>query len=132
MDAAALVMHSDFATMQRFDSEREALELIAHRGFDEDAQAFWEWVPPQRPTSCGMSLHQKKRVVVPDFDKWEYSAGEDLAAFRAGGVAAAQSTPLLSRSGKLVGMISTHWKSPHQPSERDLRLIDIIAPVSAD
>jgi signal transduction histidine kinase len=132
VEAAALVMRSDFATMQRFDREREALELIAHRGFDDQVQAFWEWVPPQRPTSCGMSLHQTKRVIVPDFETWEYSAGEDLDAFWAGGVASAQSTPLLSRSGALVGMISTHWKVPHQPSERDLRMIDIIARQAAD
>lgn len=132
VDAAALVMRSDFATMQRFDREREALHLIAHRGFDEDAQAFWEWVPPQRPTSCGMSLNQRERVIVRDFEKWEYSAGEDLAAFRAGGVASAQSTPLLTRNGTLVGMISTHWKCPHEPSERDLRLMDIIARQAAD
>lgn len=132
VEAAAVVMRSDFATLQRFDRERESLELIAHRGFDDQAQAFWKWVPPQRPTSCGMSLHQTRRVIVPDFETWEYSAGEDLDAFRAGGVASAQSTPLLSRSGALVGMISTHWKVPHEPSERDLRMIDIIARQAAD
>jgi len=132
VEAAAVVMRSDFATMQRLDRQREALELIAHRGFDDDAQAFWKWVPPQRPTSCGMSLHQTKRVIVPDFETWEYSAGEDLDAFRAGGVASAQSTPLLTRSGTLVGMISTHWRVPHEPSERDLRMIDIIARQAAD
>lgn len=85
VEAAAVVMRSDFATMQRFDRGREALELIAHRGFDDQAQEFWRWVPPQRPTSCGMSLHQTKRVIVPNFETWEYSAGEDLDAFRAGG-----------------------------------------------
>ncbi|MGH9795428.1 MAG: PAS domain S-box protein, partial [Candidatus Acidiferrales bacterium] len=48
------------------------------------------------------------------------------------GVHAAQTTPLSSRSGKLVGMISTHWRRPHQPSERDLRLLDILARQAAD
>jgi signal transduction histidine kinase len=132
VEAAAIVMRSDFATLQRLDREREALELIAHRGFDDQAQAFWKWVPPQRPTSCGMSLHQTERVIVPNFETWEYSAGADRDAFRAGGVVSAQSTPLLSRSGVLVGMISTHWKVPHVPSERDLRMIDIIARQAAD
>jgi PAS domain S-box-containing protein len=29
-------------------------------------------------------------------------------------------------------MISTHWKECHQPSERDLRLLDILARLAAD
>ena len=43
-----------------------------------------------------------------------------------------QSTPLVSREGRLVGVISTHWLRPHQPSERDLRLLDILARQAAD
>ncbi|WP_420475485.1 MEDS domain-containing protein [Noviherbaspirillum sp. ST9] len=133
VDAAALVMRSDFATIQRLDPDRNALEIIVHHGFDDEALAFWDWVPALRPTSCGMALHLKERFIVSDFEAWDYAAGsDDLAAFRAGGVRAAQSTPLLSRSGKLLGMISTHWKRPHQPSERDLRLLDIIARQAAD
>jgi signal transduction histidine kinase/ActR/RegA family two-component response regulator len=80
-----------------------------------------------------MALHLNERFIVSDFEEWEFAAdSDDLAAFRAGGVRAAQSTPLLSRSGKLVGMISTHWKRPHQPSERDIRLLDVIARQAAD
>ena len=29
-------------------------------------------------------------------------------------------------------MISTHWREPHQPSERDLRLFDILVRQAAD
>ena len=29
-------------------------------------------------------------------------------------------------------MISTHWKVPHEPSQRDLRLLDILARLAAD
>jgi PAS domain S-box-containing protein len=48
------------------------------------------------------------------------------------GIRAVQTTPLLSRGGDLVGMISTHWKQRHEPSERDLRLLDILARLAAD
>jgi PAS domain S-box-containing protein len=34
--------------------------------------------------------------------------------------------------GKLIGIISTHWRNPHQPSDRDLRLLDILARQAAD
>src|SRR5581483_3727400 len=43
------------------------------------------------------------------------------------GVRAVQSTPIVSRSGKTLGMFSTHFRQPHRPGERELRLIDILA-----
>lgn len=133
VDAASLVMRSDFASLQRLDAERGALQIIAHRGFNDEALAYWQWVPALRPTSCGMALYRGERFLVQDYETWEFAAdSDDLAAFRAGGVRAALSTPLLTRNGTLVGMISTHWKHPHQPSERDLRLLDIIARQAAD
>lgn len=54
------------------------------------------------------------------------------AFYRLSGIRAVQSTPLLSRNGCIVGMISNHWREPHQPSERNLRLLDIIARQVAD
>jgi PAS domain S-box-containing protein len=42
------------------------------------------------------------------------------------------STPLVSRDGHLVGVISTHWREVHQPTERELRLLDVLARQAAD
>jgi signal transduction histidine kinase/ActR/RegA family two-component response regulator len=47
-------------------------------------------------------------------------------------VRAVQSTPLLSSAGNLLGMISTHFTSPHQMAERESRLIDLLARQAAD
>ncbi len=55
-----------------------------------------------------------------------------LPIFLEAGIYAAQSTPLFSRSGKLLGMISTHWRYPHNPPESHLRLLDILARQAAD
>src|SRR5262245_61122068 len=61
------------------------------------------------------------------------SAGSaDLDHYHLSGIRAVQSTPLVSRSGELLGMISTHWRKPHQPSESSLRIIDVLARQAAD
>ena len=61
------------------------------------------------------------------------SSGYGEAAWRQlAGIRSAQTTPLKSRGGKLLGMISTHWNKPHSPSDRDLRLLDILARQAAD
>src|SRR5262249_42136231 len=72
-------------------------------------------------------------IIVRDVEQCDWMAGTaDLSSYRHTRIRSVQSTPLLSRSGKIVGMISTHWHEPHEPSERDLRLFDIIARQAAD
>lgn len=132
--AAATLLRSDFATMQMLNPERpDGLCLIAHRGLSDAAVAEWAWVPRDAPTTCGKALRTGVRVIFPDFEHCECLTGtETLAAFRQEGIRSAQSTPLYARDGRLVGMLSTHWRTPHTASERELSLLDILARQAAD
>jgi PAS domain S-box-containing protein len=133
LDAAMAIMGSDFASMQMFYPERGALRLLAYRGFTPTAAASWEWVRPGSGTSCSMALAAGCRSIVPDIELSDFIAGSaDLEPLRQRGIGAMQSTPLVSRAGRLLGMISTHWRNPHQPSDRDLRLLDVVARQAAD
>jgi PAS domain S-box-containing protein len=134
--AAVTIMHSDFASMQMLFPERGVggeLHLLAFRGFSPEAARYWEWVSAESGSTCSAALRAGARVVVPDVEKSDFMKGtDDLAMYRQNGIRAVQSTPLLSRSGSMVGMISTHWRTAHEPSERDLRLLDILARQAAD
>lgn len=137
IDASMRIMHSEFASMQMLYPERGCggeLRLLAYRGFTPEATKFWEWVGMDSPGStCGKALRESQRVIVPDVEKCDYMQGtEDLTMFKQTGMRACQTTPLISRNGKLVGMISTHWQRPHQPTVRDLRLLDILVRQAAD
>jgi two-component system CheB/CheR fusion protein len=59
------------------------------------------------------------------------AGSEDLETYRQTGIRAVQSTPLVSRAGRLLGMISTH-RNPNPPSEHDLHLLDVLARQAAD
>jgi PAS domain S-box-containing protein len=52
--------------------------------------------------------------------------------YRRAGVRGVQSTPLRSRTGRLLGMLSTHWRTPHTPTEDDFRFFDVLARQAAD
>jgi GAF domain-containing protein len=133
LDAAAAIMRSDFASMQMFFPERGELRLLAYRGFNPTAAAFWEWVRPGSGSTCSAALATGDRSIVPDIEVSVFMAGsEDLETYRQTGIRAVQSTPLVSRAGRLLGMISTHWRNPHQPSERDLHHLDVLARQAAD
>ena len=139
VDAAVSITGSQFGTMQLLcpqghaDGHAGELQLLYAHGLPPEAVGFWQWVSPLAYSSCTLALKLGQRAIIPDFEEWEEIAGtEDLLAFRRAGIRAAQTTPLRSRSGSLLGMISTHWNTPHQPSERDLRLLDILARQAAD
>ena len=136
VQVAKTIMHSDFASMQRYYPHLGAkgeLKLIGHYGFTEQAAKFWAWVRADSACTCGVSIVRRERVIASDVKNTDFMAGTpDQAELLAAGIHAAQTTPLLSRRGELVGMISTHWKVPHVPSERDLRLLDILARLAAD
>lgn len=132
LEVASQVMRSDFASMQRFHQERDALELLAYRGFPAEVADRWQWVRVTSSTICGATLRTKNRVIAYDVETSPEVDADNLALFRRSGICSVQSTPLLSRSGTLLGVISTHWNRPHRPSERDLRVFDVVARQAAD
>jgi PAS domain S-box-containing protein len=136
VDAAVAIMRSDYASMQMLYPERGRggeLRLLAFHGFNAEAAKFWTWVTADSQSTCGVVLRTGKRVVASDIASCEFMAGsEDRQVYLQTGIHACQTTPLVARSGNVVGMISTHWRIPHQPSERDFDLFDILARQAAD
>ena len=133
LDAATVIMHSDMGSIQFFVPEKKELWQVITKGFDEQMVRQWEWIKMNSGTICCHAFKKNKRVIVPDIETCEFLKNtENLKNYLSAGIRAAQSTPLISRSGHIVGMISTHWKVVHQPSERELYLLDILARQAAD
>ncbi len=133
VDAAIALMRSQAASIQLLDPETEELRLLAWKGFHPDSAKHWERVSIKSGTSCGAALRYGERTVVPDVNRAEILQGSDsLAHYRLSGIVAIQSTPLISRGGRKVGMLSTHWSHPYEPSERDCALLDVLARQAAD
>jgi len=133
LEAAIGLMSSDMGSMQTFHPEQNELRLLAWRGFHPESAAFWERVHVDSASACGVALSAGRRVVVPDTKACYFMVGTgDFDACRRSNIRAVQSTPLVSRSGRLLGMISTHWREPHQPTERALRSLDVLSRQAAD
>jgi GAF domain-containing protein len=134
LDAAEAIMHSDFASIQIYYPEHGAngaLRLVGHRGFNAEAAKHWEWIDPATHTACAEALRTGRRVTVPDVLNCKFIR-LDIDEYLDTGVHAVQSTPLVSHSGALLGMVSTHWREPHELSLSELRALDILARLVAD
>ena len=83
--------------------------------------------------ACRAAMHSDERVVIEDVTVSPVYAGTPaLDVLLAAGVRAIQCTPLVGRSGRLVGMLSTHYGTPRRPRERDLHVLDLLARQAAD
>ena len=133
LDAAINLMSANMGSMQVFLPQPDELRLLANRGFHPESAAFWKCVRVDSTSSCGLALSSGARTILPDIETCDPAMGAgDLDAYRRSGIRAVQSTPLISRSGDLLGMISTHWREPHQPTELELRTFDVLARQAAD
>ena len=133
LGAAMELMGSDCASVQMLAADQASLKLLAWRNFHPDSAAFWERVELGTGSTCSKALNDNERVVVTDIEACEFMAGTaDFHEYRRSGIRAVQSTPLRSRSGRPLGMISTHWRTPHRPTDEDFRFFDVLARQAAD
>jgi len=133
LGAAMELMASEWASVQMLGADHASLTLLASRNFHPDSAAFWERVEVGAGSTCSQALRDNERVVVADIEACEFMAGTaDQQEYRRSGIRAVQSTPLRSRSGRPLGMLSTHWRTPHSPTEEDFRFFDVLARQAAD
>ncbi len=131
VDAAISLSGADFSDIQLLDPISLALRIVAQRGFPPWWLEFWNDVPTLQG-SCGLAFERGERVVVGDVEKSPIFTGEALEMQLKAGVRALQSTPIISRSGKLLGVFSTHYKNCYRADERTLQLLDLLARQAAD
>jgi len=125
---AAILMRSDAASMQVLDEEKHELLLLGWKGFHSDSAACWQRVSVGNESTCGAALQERQRVIVKDVNDPAYGLTEEgIACYKLSRLVAVQSTPLMSGDGRLLGMISTHWRRVHRPAERDLARFDVLA-----
>jgi len=130
--AARSLMRSEFASLQMRVGGDDLL-LLAHDGFHPESAKFWDRVALDGKSPCAFAMKRGEVTMVPDVERdAEIAGSDDLREFRRSGIRAIQSTPLVSRDGRIVGMLSTHWREPHSPSERELRLLSVVARQAAD
>ncbi|AKJ39523.1 histidine kinase dimerization/phosphoacceptor domain -containing protein [Methanosarcina barkeri] len=132
VDAAIAISDADFGNIQLLDPESSELKIVASRGFPKWWLDFWNSVSEGNGT-CGTALGCNERVIVEDIEQSPIFVGTPALEIQLkAGIRAVQSTPIVSRSGRLLGMFSTHYKKPHKLQDHDLQLIDLLAQQAAD
>jgi PAS domain S-box-containing protein len=133
VDTAIAITGAPRGSLQRLDARSGALTLAAQHGFGASFLSYFARVPQDAPVTAAAAMRAKQRIIVEDVTKSEifYDPARVKVLLEAG-VWAVQSTPLIDADGKVFGVISTHFAEPHQPRDRELRFIDLLARQTAD
>jgi signal transduction histidine kinase/ActR/RegA family two-component response regulator len=132
LQAAIRLSDADAGTLQLLDEASHELVLLVTHGFDLDMTEHFHRVDAASDTSCGLALSRGRRTVVHFDDPDNPDPHGDLRRHVAAGYRSGQSTPLHTRSGQPIGMISTHWREHRVPTEREMRFLDLLARQAAD
>lgn len=118
------LLHADMGNCQLLTEKGKTLAITAQRGFKPDFLDFFREVSVEDESACGRALRSGARVIIEDVETDAlYEPLRPIA--RSAGYRAVVSTPLISRGGKPLGMLSTHWRGVHRPSEQDLQGLDL-------
>ncbi|MHC3469539.1 GAF domain-containing protein [Streptomyces sp. 7R007] len=122
-DTSVALMGAEFGNVQVIDPRDGSLVLVSHSGFRDGFLDHFAVVSDDGSV-CGQAARRSAQAVVSDV-RADPALQSHQRVFRAAGVRAVQSTPLVDPAGRIVGMISTHAPQPGSPSHRDLRLMEL-------
>lgn len=130
LGAAIEITGANMGTIQLM--EGGSPKIVSQRGFEPSLLSLLN-ACPENEKVCGKALERFERVIVEDITHSPvFTATRTRNILLAAGARALQCTPLVSRSGQLLGMFSTHYRAPGRPTEGQLRLLDILARQAAD
>jgi len=129
-NAAVALVGAQFGTLQLVEEDK--LRIVAHCGHRQPFLEFFaEGEMPE--SALRESMQAGRRVAVEDVETSPIFAGSpSLAVLRAAGIRAFQSTPLFTRKGKMLGILTTQWSAPHLLHEHDLSPLDLLVRQAAD
>jgi hypothetical protein len=132
LDCAMQLTGAPMGNIQIFDLGSGGLHIEVHRGF---ADAFLEFfsVVHEDEAACGTALKTHARTIVEHVKKsvlFQNTAAAEILLDA--GVHAVQSTPMIGRSGKVLGIISTHWDNPFPMEHLDFLAMDRLAKDTAN
>ena len=132
LDAVIELAHADCGDFQLLDEITGRLSIVAHRGLDKPYLDYFSGPSAIGAWMSARAIKQRTRVVVEDIAADPRWIAQRAIAARTG-FRAMQAMPLFAHGRSLaVGVISTHFREPYRPSERDLGLCDLYGKQAAD
>ena len=135
VEAAIFVTHADAGMVQLLDEEQAVAAAVGVEGLPERSASTagrTSTSTARRPAAKRCARAGARSWTSPTRTPADVEGVGPLASRSGRACAARQSTPLVARAGAPIGVITTHWKTEHAPSDRELRFLDLLVRQAAD
>lgn len=130
LDGALSLTGADFGNVQLLEPVSGALMIVAQSGFGSEFTEYFAVVDDAR-SACGRAARDCAQTVIADVTiDPGFAPHREIAA--AAGFRAVQSTPLADSDGRLVGMVSTHFRQPGRLADRELRTLELFGDLAGE
>lgn len=130
LDGALSLTTADFGNVQLVDPASGALHIVTQSGFGAEFTDYFAVVDDDH-SACGRAaLHHAQTVIADVTSDPDFAPHREIAA--AAGFRAVQSTPLTDSAGRLIGMVSTHFRHPGAPADRNLQVLQLYGDLAGE
>ncbi|MCC5635618.1 GAF domain-containing protein [Nostoc sp. CHAB 5844] len=131
LDRAIALHRTNMGNIHLLDRRTGTLLLASQRGFKSEFIDYFQTVSINDNSTCARAMLAGESVIVEDVEADPlYTSHRAIA--KAAGYRAVQSTPLNSRTGILLGVLSTYFRQPRRLLPWEMRLLDMHARHAAD
>ena len=127
IDAACTITGAEMGSIRLVDSKSGLLKITAQQGFFPPLQEC-SHDPTDGNCLCESVLQLREQVMVENISTCPLIWGrKEFQAHLTDGVLSFQLTPLVSRSRKPLGILTTYFRTLHHTENRVLKLLNLIA-----
>jgi PAS domain S-box-containing protein len=131
LEATLELLDADMGHVEVSHPPTGKLLVVAHRGFGEGVLQHFQSAGGNPSAVSARTVRDGKRTIVEDVQT-DRAWSPDRGIATSAGFRAVVSTPLTSRDGEVLGVLSAHFRNPRHPSERSMQMVDLYARQAAD
>jgi GAF domain-containing protein len=111
LNRAMTMNKASAGNLQILNKNDESLEIVVSSGLSSQFVNHFTKVNAHDGSVCARAMRTRKTAVVEDLSEDKFFAPHLQVALN-DGIHSVQSTPLISKTGQFVGIISVHFKLP--------------------
>ncbi len=131
LQQAMMMNDTKAGTLQILNKENNTLDLVAASGLSPEFIEHFKVVTIDDGSVCGRALDSGQTVFIADLST-DKAFKSHLNLALKNNILAVQSTPLITSNGRLIGMVSNHFRVSHQPSRIHLEEFEKFCRSAAD
>src|SRR5262249_36038656 len=122
LEGALSLGRADRGNLQLVNPATGSLVIVAEHGFGAEFLEYFAAVDDDR-SACGRAAKRQAQTVIVDVTT-DPGFAPHRAIAQASGFRAVVSTPVIDGVGRLIGVVSTHYRRPHYPVARDRHVME--------